>query len=82
MEWARWPTWVIETPPEVKASDQANKRASLLTRRVGHGAQRRRAGPRRASRRKERLGASGLARTLCPAVPRRRRSGARAGAAL
>ena len=36
----------------------------------------------RASDRKERLGASGLTRTLCPAAPRRRLSGARAGAAL
>ena len=38
--------------------------------------------PPRALDRKERLGASGLTRTLCPATPRRRRSGARAGAAL
>ena len=36
----------------------------------------------RASDRKERLGASGLTRTVCPAAPRRRRSGARPGAAL
>ena len=36
----------------------------------------------RASGRKERLGASGLTRALCPAAPRCRRGGARAGAAL
>ena len=36
----------------------------------------------RASGRKVRLGASNLTRTLCPAAPRRRLGGARAGATL